>query len=135
MKKKISAAKYARKIEEKYWKPIVRARANYVCEICGRSGEHYQLHCHHIQGKPTMALRINLDNGICLCAGCHVFQHVSAHSTSYSGQQEFHQLLENVRSPLILNQLKRLRYVKPLTMVELDEIATEYECILRNYGE
>jgi hypothetical protein len=131
MKKPLSPIKLAKKIEDKYWKQIVKHRAGFKCEICGDSNR--QLNSHHIEGKGNMDLRTNLDNGICLCVTCHTMGQVAAHSTSYSGQQEFHQLLENVRNPLILDQLKRLRNHTGMNMMELEARFENLKQTLSNY--
>lgn len=62
---------------EKLCVEIVRIRANWGCEKCGRKG--CQLHVHHIIGRTNLHLRYNLKNLICLCAGCHNMTNHSAH--------------------------------------------------------
>jgi hypothetical protein len=131
MAKVISPIKLARKIEEKFWKPLVKIRAGFKCEVCGDTNR--QLNSHHIEGKGNMDLRTNMENGICLCVTCHTMGQVSAHSTSYSGQQEFHQLLEEVRDPVTLQNLKRLRNHTGMSMLELEARFENLKQTLSNY--
>jgi hypothetical protein len=46
------------------------------CAVCGGTET---LNCHHIEDKCNYALRWDVINGICLCAGCHNFRKDSAH--------------------------------------------------------
>ncbi len=51
---------------------MVKERANFKCEICGKTGKY--LNSHHIIGRRFKPLRLDLMNGVCLCAGrCHKF--------------------------------------------------------------
>ena len=50
---------------------IVKARDGYKCAICGKSGNSYQIHAHHIAGKKCTLLRWDLRNLISLCANHH----------------------------------------------------------------
>ena len=66
---------------------IVRSRG--FCELCGRTDA--QLHCHHLIARSATFFRHNLENGICLCSRCHIFNNgshasgeppsISAHGT------------------------------------------------------
>jgi len=57
-------------------KRIVLARGR--CEWCGMSDK--QLHHHHIITRNSKAYRHDLDNIVCLCAGCHTMSPCSAHN-------------------------------------------------------
>lgn len=110
------------------WSAIVRKRIN-KCEICGKSDG--VLQAHHIQGRSPQILRWNLDNGICLCSHCHTFGQVSAHSTSYSGQKEFHRLLVQLKGERALNRLGEIREkTHKLTGADLEERIDRYKEIL-----
>ena len=52
------------------WSKLVRA--NGECVMCGKPGP---LNAHHIQGRTSLAVRYNLENGLCLCVGCHFIAH------------------------------------------------------------
>lgn len=61
----------------KLWSQIVRSPGK--CEYCGKT-EHLQ--AHHIFGRSNKAVLWDVDNGVCLCAGCHKFSRIfSAHET------------------------------------------------------
>lgn len=61
------------------WSKIIRDRDNDTCQVCGNVGN---LNAHHIETRSIKSLRFCLENGISLCAGCHVFNHkFSAHKT------------------------------------------------------
>ena len=47
------------------------------CERCGRSD--HQLHHHHIFTRNNKAYRHDLNNIVCLCAGCHMLRADSVH--------------------------------------------------------
>lgn len=57
------------------WSKAVKDRDGWKCQLCGKDcgkiGGH--AHAHHIMRKQSTAMRYNLENGICLCAGCHKF--------------------------------------------------------------
>lgn len=89
------------------WAAYIKARAGHCCEICGRSDG--QMNAHHIEGRTPRILRWELNNGICLCTGCHTFGEVSAHSVSFSGQEKFHFLLVSRVGMGVLNALKDMK--------------------------
>lgn len=59
------------------WRQLVKARDNYVCQVCGRkSTRRNYLHIHHLlpcSVFPKLILEVN--NGITLCA----FHHIELH--------------------------------------------------------
>ena len=59
------------------WRQLVKARDNYVCQVCGRkSTRRNYLHIHHLLPcsiYPKLTLEVN--NGITLCA----FHHIEFH--------------------------------------------------------
>ncbi len=62
------------------WSKIVRMKG--YCEMCGRTD--LRLNAHHLIRKDYRFFRHNLENGICLCASCHIFNtppKISAHGT------------------------------------------------------
>ena len=59
------------------WSLIVRLGGK--CEKCGTN---QKLNAHHHYGKRALSTRWDTNNGICLCAGHHIFSTVfSAHQT------------------------------------------------------
>ncbi len=70
---KIKLTKY-----DKQWSLIIRER-DQKCLVCGRTGS---LNAHHVIGRANKAVRFCLENGVSLCAYCHVFNsEFSAHKT------------------------------------------------------
>ena len=50
------------------WQEIVKRRAGYKCEYCGRVN---RLQAHHIFSKTNLGTRWDIENGVCLCSGHH----------------------------------------------------------------
>lgn len=73
---------------DKAWSKVILSKGK--CEVCGKTES---LNGHHIEGRKNMALRWDLRNGVCLCAGCHVFRKESAHQSP----EWFHFWLEDKR--------------------------------------
>lgn len=49
------------------------------CEVCGKTKP---LNAHHFHGRRVRSTRWELDNGFCLCVGCHKYStDLSAHET------------------------------------------------------
>tara|TARA_R110000803_G_scaffold39530_2_gene85279 strand:- start:12986 stop:13342 length:357 start_codon:yes stop_codon:yes gene_type:complete len=50
-----------------------------MCEVCHKTKP---LNAHHFYSRAIRAVRWDIDNGFCLCVGCHVFSSkFSAHKT------------------------------------------------------
>jgi hypothetical protein len=61
------------------WTALVKLRADYRCQRCGRRAQAHGKHSvsivsHHIQGD-RQAGNHSLANGQCLCTLCHAFAH------------------------------------------------------------
>jgi len=52
----------------------LRVRSKKQCELCGKLGEVKDFDAHHIIRKTHEATRYDLNNGVCLCKGCHRFK-------------------------------------------------------------
>ena len=50
---------------------LVRERAGWVCERCGKQPERRLLQCAHIFGRRHRSTRWHPANAVCLCFGCH----------------------------------------------------------------
>ena len=59
---------------DRAWSAQIRSFG--CCEICGKTDT---LNAHHIVGRRNRNVRWDLDNGMCLCSGCHTFKTQSAH--------------------------------------------------------
>ena len=57
-------------VKYRKWRKNVFERDNYICQICGQKG--YKLRAHHINNFAEYKdERMEVDNGITLCANCH----------------------------------------------------------------
>jgi len=62
---------------DKLWSEAIRI--NEMCEVCNRTS---RLNAHHFYSRSVRVVRWDIDNGFCLCVGCHVFSSkFSAHKT------------------------------------------------------
>ena len=61
-----------RRLQEGYnnWKQEVKKQANYTCDCCNVKG--VKLHSHHLESyNSNKELRLDFNNGVCLCEHCH----------------------------------------------------------------
>jgi hypothetical protein len=64
------------------WSVKVKERADYKCEYCGVSGDVKPLNSHHDFTRQRMITCWDVNNGTCLCVGCHTMSSkFSAHKT------------------------------------------------------
>jgi predicted restriction endonuclease len=68
MKRKLTSRKTLSNKLDKLFSEKVRAIGR--CEKCGKTTT---LQCSHVYNRSHKWLRWDLENGICLCAGCHFF--------------------------------------------------------------
>jgi len=69
---------------DKWFSDVVRIRAKWCCQHCGKSygGRSSGLHCAHIYGRSNKATRWSLDNAVSLCYACH--QHYGANPVAFT---------------------------------------------------
>jgi len=83
-----------RKVEKKeldiLWSELIKLRAGYKCEKCGK--QEY-LNSHHIFSRSNYSTRWDEANGACLCAGHHTLTNDSAHKNPI----EFIELMKKKR--------------------------------------
>jgi predicted restriction endonuclease len=62
---------------DKLWADVVKLRCLHSCEMHGVAGRMCGniMHAHHIFVRQHTATRWDLDNGMCLCAGHHLWTH------------------------------------------------------------
>lgn len=58
------------------WSKIIKLKANMKCEYCGKETG---LNSHHIFSRSNRHTRWEVDNGVCVCVGHHIFGLISAH--------------------------------------------------------
>lgn len=73
IKKINNAKKRLEKDCDNLWSKIIKHKAGWKCEKCGRDG--LGLNSHHIFSRRFKNTRWDLDNGICLCVACHFMAH------------------------------------------------------------
>jgi hypothetical protein len=82
------------------WSELVKLRAGWKCEYCGKSK---YLQSHHIFSRSKKSTRWDVQNGIALCVGHHTFSSTfSAHKTPL----EFIDWLYNYRGTENINLLR-----------------------------
>ena len=52
------------------WKKHVKDRDGWTCRRCGKGGSYMQ--AHHVISSTNWNLRFDPENGVCVCAGCHL---------------------------------------------------------------
>lgn len=105
--KKQSSKSYITNKLDDAWSLKVKELAGFKCEYC--KNDNKPLNSHHIFSRSNMAIRHDLDNGICLCVGHHTFSSkFSAHKTP----AEFIEFLKEYRGlekyELLRQKAKRL---------------------------
>lgn len=50
---------------------LVRARAGWTCQRCGKMPTRQGLDCSHVFGRRKNSVRWDFDNAFALCTGCH----------------------------------------------------------------
>lgn len=107
---------------DKWFSDVVRAKADWACECCGKEfgGRSSGLHCAHIYGRANKSTRWSLDNAVSLCYGCH--RTFTEHPLDfknwldgYLGSGHIERLTEKRRAVLKTNKALR------------DEIASHYK--------
>ena len=88
--------KRMKKLLDKKWAELVKLRAGYRCEWCGKKSE--RLNSHHIFSKRNTSTRWIPENGVCLCVGCHFRAHQEP--------VEFVRFIEKERGKDLLDMLR-----------------------------
>lgn len=67
------------------WGKLIKKRDNYICQIC-KSKEN--THSHHLESYASnKELRLDVNNGICLCEKCHRLFHKEFGRTNNTKEQ------------------------------------------------
>lgn len=75
MPRKTSKKTLTKKLDNA-WARVVKQRAGNKCEVCGKREA---LNAHHYVSRSNRRLRWEPMNGLCVCAGCHLFKNESFH--------------------------------------------------------
>ena len=100
------------------WSKMVRERDG-KCRNCGSTKS---LNAHHIHGRGRKSTRLVLENGLSLCASCHVFSPDSVHR-SPDGSKKFCVRIIGLKE---YNRLERLS----LQIKSEREAIREFEALL-----
>jgi predicted restriction endonuclease len=116
---------------DKQWSLLVKYKAGYKCEVCGKTQHQTRLNSHHIIGRRNKMTRWDLRNGVCLCVRHHKFGIQSAHEDS----PWFNVWLEKYRKEDLeyVNSIKN--QIKKWTPSEREELIEEYKMKIKEYEE
>jgi len=120
LKKPKSTLKTRKTLEkacDKLWSEIIKERADYKCEVCGKSKN---LNSHHVFTRSVKVLRWRAENGVCLCPGCHTLSStLSAHKAPFEFVEWFkskhpsrYEKLKLMKTGRFKTSLENLRLLK-----------------------
>jgi len=100
---------------DKLWSEKVKSVGK--CAYCGKDS---YLNPHHIYSRSNYSTRWDLDNGICLCSGCHTLSSTfSAHKTP----MEFSEYIKEKRGNEWFNRLRaKAKQVVKYSNSDLEEM-------------
>jgi len=99
--KKANSVSTLTKKADKLWSEAVKINYNYECQYCWKTE---YLNSHHLYTRSRRNTRWDIDNGMCLCSGCHTLSsNFSAHQTSL----EFFEWLEWVKGRDWIDKLSK----------------------------
>jgi len=100
VKKQSSKGYLTKKLDDK-WSREVKEKANFKCEICGKTET---LNSHHVFSRSNRKVRHDLENGVCLCAKHHLFDiSLSAHKAPI----EFLEKMKEIRGEKWYERLRQ----------------------------
>jgi len=103
-----------RKLLDKAWSAQIRS-----CGKCVKCGKTSYLNAHHIYGRRMLSVRWDLDNGICLCSGCHTLCGDSAHQDPMT----FYEFIVDLKGEEWLDELRlKAHSTKKWTLEELEDL-------------
>jgi hypothetical protein len=112
---------------DRLWMIFIKLRAQEKCEYCGKT-EH--LNSHHIFSRSNMGMRWDIDNGVCLCVGHHVFGLFSAHKAPL----DFAEWLKEKRGNEWFERLRvKSRNIIKLTEYDKEQIAKNLKEMINDY--
>ncbi len=114
MPRKISKSSLTKKLDSA-WSELVKKRAGYKCEVCGKN---QILNSHHYISRSNRQLRWFVQNGICVCPGCHLFSNNSFHKNPVFG----HFWMEENRWEDFQYITCKMNEIKKWTLVDMQEL-------------
>lgn len=114
------SVKTLRNRADKLWSLAVRQRDG-KCRRCGRTSPEVVLHGAHIISRRYKAIRWEPINGLCLCAGCHMWAHRFPVDFDWWAQ-------ELIGEDIYIDLRKRaVEYAGTLKRVDLEEVIEQLE--------
>ena len=102
---------------DKLWSLKVREKCE--CELCGQRGDIKCFDAHHIRRRGNKSTRWDLDNGVCLCKGCHRFK---VHMDTLTASELLDKLKERRTKEWYYGLVRKSYEIKKWTMKELEEL-------------
>ena len=96
------------------WSEIVKLKAGYRCEKCGKQKTDFVkvvLQSHHVITRAVYSTRHLIINGVCLCKGCHYVAHIHT--------QEFEEWCRTKRDYDMLNFKRKQPFKKDYMAIKL----------------
>jgi transcription elongation factor Elf1 len=123
-----------KKILDDKWSKVIKLRANFQCEWCGKRGISFKdFDAHHIYGKRSNTMRWNLDAGLCLCKLCHMKPH------GKQGQRAVEDYWDWVKEYKGAAELERLRLeskrVKKFRLEDYEKLNLYLSQMLSRFGK
>lgn len=123
-KERQSKDSYLNKQLDKLWSQAVRKRG--YCEYCGKRPPEVVLHAHHIFSRRHFATRWDIQNGISLCNGCHLYK-------AHKDIQEFADWVTQHYGPDYIDDLRqKSRQMFDLSKEEKTELIEQLKKYLTN---
>lgn len=114
------SVKTLRNKADRLWSLAIRQRDG-QCRRCGRGSGEVTLQAAHVISRSYKAVRWDLRNGICLCLGCHHWNHHQPVEFSWWVQDLIgKELYESLRK-------EALAYVGRVKKIDLEEVIAELE--------
>lgn len=84
------------------WAKQVKERDHYTCQRCGAKHQSRGMHAAHIVSRRYKQTRHDLENGITLCFGCHMWAHQNPHEAidffmNHLGKDRYEQLRQKAQ--------------------------------------
>ena len=94
------------------WSEIVKLKAGYVCEKCGKGKPDVVLNSHHIITRKIYSTRWLIENGVCLCYRDHIYwAHVEF--------EAFREWCSKIRDYAMLNFRRKQPFKKDYMAIKL----------------
>ena len=133
-KAKTERQKLTKRLDD-LWSLVVRQRANHTCVKCGRvviPGSGNAMNAHHLIGKGSRSTRWDLENGICLCAGCHRMKTDAAHRQPEKFKKW---VMDEYGIGWYANMVVKGNQIKKWTIPELEELLETFKKEIKEYED